>query len=247
MSGGVTEIGYEPAAPAGQPAGHDQTSGGAPVITQTVFLVDGDEGSRASVARILTASGFAVQSYRSAEEFLEHEQQDRPGCVLSDLRLPGRDGLDLFGTLHASGRFTPMIFMTAVADVPSSVRAMKKGAVDFLMKPVAEETLVQAVRQALTRDRDLRSRYRVVDQLRARYGTLTPREAEVFWLVTHGMLNKQIARDLGISQQTVKVHRRRVMQKMRAQSLAVLVHQADLLGGEIGVRGTEPNAHRRAG
>jgi len=216
------------------------------MIGQTVFVIDPDANARTATARLLSDSGFAVQSYRSAEEFLEHEKKDRPSCVIADLRLPGQDGLDLFAALRASGRFTPIILMTALADVPSSVLAMKKGAVDFLVKPVPEDILVQAVRTALIVDRDTRSRHRAVESLRARYDLLTHREAEVFWLVTHGMLNKQIARELQISEQTVKDHRRRVMRKMRANSFADLVHQATRLEGRIDPRGTEVRGHRRA-
>jgi len=222
-------------------------TGSSAMMAQTVFVIDNDADALTRVARVLIASGFVVQPYGSAEQFLEQEPEDRPGCVVSDVRLPGRDGLDLFATLQTSGRFTPMIFMTAYADVPSSVLAMKKGAVDFLIKPVSDDALLEAVRLALALDLDLRSRHRDLEEIRTRYSALTRREAEVFWLVVRGLLNKQIARDLRISEQTVKVHRRRVMQKMHAESLAALVHQAERLDAHVPPPGSEGDTQRRAG
>jgi FixJ family two-component response regulator len=213
-----------------------------------VFVIDDDTDVRTAVTRLLSAAGFTVQPYASAEEFLEHEPDDRPGCIVSDLRLPGRDGLDLFAILHASGRFIPMVFISAFADVPSSVHAMKSGAVDFLIKPVSEEALLQSVSRALERDLEVRRQHEELEALRIRHTQLTRREAEVFWFVVEGLLNKQIAGRMGISEQTVKVHRGRVMQKMHADSLAALVHQADRLGGSVAaLSAPESGSERRVG
>jgi RNA polymerase sigma factor (sigma-70 family) len=201
------------------------------MIIQNVCVIDDDEQARTAIARLLRSQGYDVTTYQSADEYLREEIADRPGCIVSDLRLPGMDGLDLFGALHSSGRLTPMVFVSAYTDVPASVRAIKNGAVDFLVKPVEEDALFHSVRRALALDEEIRQQKSEEYSLRARLEQLTARERQVFALVVAGSLNKQIAGQLGISEQTVKVHRGRVMKKMRVRSLAELVHIAERMGG----------------
>lgn len=201
-------------------------TGGAPVV----FVVDDDPSVRKGLARLLTAAGYGVETFASAREFLEREPHAGPGCVVLDVRMPGLTGLDLQAALGGAGRRTPIVFVTGHGDVSMSVTAMKRGAVDFLTKPFDAEDLLAAIERAVAKDvRDLDDEARVTE-LRARVQMLTPREAQVFALVVTGMLNKQIASELGIGEKTVKVHRARVMEKMRAGSVAELVRLADRVG-----------------
>ena len=195
----------------------------------TVFVVDDDRSVRRSVVRLLETVGLRVEGLPSAEAFLECEGPDGPGCVVLDVRMPGMNGLELQQRLAAGGRPIPIIFITGHGDVPMSVEAMKAGAVDFLPKPFDDDALLAAVDRALARDRGRLRRGQELDGLRASYDRLTPRQQQVFALVTTGLLNKEIASQLGVSEKTIKVHRGRVMTTMRARSLAQLVRQAERL------------------
>jgi FixJ family two-component response regulator len=198
---------------------------GAPLI----HVVDDDEPLRTAVLRLLSAAGFEAQGYGSTGEFLLHPRTERPGCVLLDVRLPGPSGLDLQDAMREHGIDLPVIFLTGHADVSSSVRAMKSGAVDFLEKPVSRDILMRAVNRALARDLEGRNQRRHSDQLRARFALLTPREREVFDRVGAGKLNKVIADELGIAERTVKLHRAQLMTKLGAGSPAELGALAEQL------------------
>ena len=189
----------------------------------TVFVVDDYAPVRSAVSRLLRAAGFAVAAFASPEEFLAQYDPHTPGCLVLDLDMPAVNGLELQRILARKGSVLPIIFLTGHGDVPKSVQAMKRGAIDFLTKPVNDENLLAAVRAAIEKDRALRREQTELSEIRARLATLTPREREVLEHVVTGKLNKQIAADLGTVQQTVKVHRARVMQKMRVQSVAELV------------------------
>jgi RNA polymerase sigma factor (sigma-70 family) len=195
-----------------------------------VFVVDDDDDVRRSLERLIGSVGLEVETFASAQEFLQREPPDDPACLVLDVRMPGLSGLDLQQKLTAAGLGVPIIFMTGHGTVPMSVRAMKAGAVDFLQKPFDDQVLLDAVQQAI--DRDRRTKQRQAEQLatQARIDSLTPREREVFTLVVRGLLNKQIAGKLGTSEKTVKVQRARVVQKMQAQSLADLVRMAERAG-----------------
>jgi RNA polymerase sigma factor (sigma-70 family) len=195
-----------------------------------VFIVDDDAAVRRSVERLIRSVGLNVESFASADEFLRREPPEGPACVVLDVRMPGLSGLDLQEKLAAADLAIPIIFMTGHGTVPMSVRAMKAGAVDFLQKPFDDQDLLDAVHQALERDRQARLADEQLQNVRQRMETLTPREREVFALVVSGMLNKQIAAELGTSEKTIKVHRARVMQKMHADSLADLVRLAEKAG-----------------
>jgi FixJ family two-component response regulator len=205
----------------------------------TIFVIDDDAQVRRAVGRLLTSAGYRVELFSSAIQFLESTDGDRPGCLVIDLRLPGLNGIDLFNLLQTTGKTIPMVFLTGYGDVPTSVQAMKAGAVDFLTKPVDEDELLEAIGRALARDVQIRERRAEQEELVGRRATLTRRERQVFDLVVQGLLNKQIAGRLGTTEQTVKVHRGRVMQKMQAGSIAQLVHLAERLeaynGGEPAV------------
>jgi FixJ family two-component response regulator len=195
----------------------------------TVFVIDDDPQVRRAVGRLLTSAGYRVELFASAMQFLESTDAERPGCLIIDLRLPGLNGIDLFNLLQTSGKSVPIVFLTGYGDVSTSVQAMKAGAVDFLTKPVDEDELLEAIGRALTRDVEIREWQAEREELLGRRATLTRRERQVFELVVQGLLNKQIAGHLGTTEQTVKVHRGRVMQKMQATSIAQLVHLAERL------------------
>ncbi len=199
-------------------------------VAPMVFIVDDDPSVRKSLTRLIGSAGYAVEAFASAREFLARERYNGPCCLVLDVRMPGLTGLELQQALLAAGRRMSIVFITGHGDVPMSVRAMKGGAVDFLTKPFDAKALLKAVQRCVTKDaQDLGEEARVTE-IQERVKILTRRETEVFALVVTGMLNKQIAFELGISEKTVKVHRARVMEKMRAGSVAELVRLADRLG-----------------
>jgi FixJ family two-component response regulator len=199
-------------------------------VAPMVFVVDDDLSVRRSLTRLLAAAGYTAEAFASAKEFLMREPWAGPCCLVLDVRMPGLSGLDLQETLAATGRRMSIVFVTGHVDVPMSVRAMKRGAADLLIKPVDAKDLLAAIQQCVAKDvADLGEEARVAE-VRKRVKLLSPRETEVFALVVTGMLNKQIASALGISEKTIKVHRARVMEKMRAGSVAELVRLADLVG-----------------
>lgn len=195
-----------------------------------VYIVDDDPSVRRALVRLIRAAGFDVTAFASAQEFLSAPLAERPCCLVLDVRLPGVSGLELQEQLASSGRHLPIIFITGHGDIPMSVRAMKAGAIDFLVKPFHEKELLEAIRAAIRADLEIRRHEAELSELRRRMMTLTPREREVFELVVRGLLNKQIAARLGTTEKTIKVHRARVMEKMKARSLAELVRLAEKLG-----------------
>jgi FixJ family two-component response regulator len=194
-----------------------------------VFVIDDDRLVRDSVADLLNSAGFTVQTFGSATEFVQGQRPDAPACLILDVELPDISGLDLQTELAKSGIEVPIVFLTGHGDIPMSVRAMKRGAVEFLTKPFRKQELLDAVQEALRRDGEVRKQRSESFELQERLGTLTPRERQVLALVVTGRLNKQIAGELGITDVTIKVHRGRVMRKMGADSLADLVRMADKL------------------
>jgi RNA polymerase sigma factor (sigma-70 family) len=195
-----------------------------------VFVVDDDPSVRKALGRLLRSFRFQVETFPSAEKFLERELPDAPGCLVLDVRMPGRDGLELQRSLSEAHVTLPIVFITGHGDIPMTVRAMKAGAVDFLPKPFDDEDLLNAVRQAIARDGQARHERADLTVLRQRVDSLTPREREVLELVVSGLLNKQVGHRLGVTEKTVKVHRAQAMHKMQAGSLAELVRMAEKVG-----------------
>lgn len=197
-----------------------------------VFVVDDDRAVREATKNLAESVGLRVQTFTTAQDFLNYKRPDVPGCLVLDVRLPGLSGLDLQRELANQGMPIPIIFITGHGDIPMSVEAMKAGAVEFLTKPFRDQQLLDAIAHAIRRNRAERKRKSELAELRTRYESLTAREGEVMALIVKGLLNKQVAAELGMSEVTVKSHRGQVMQKMRAESFADLVRIADRLRGQ---------------
>jgi FixJ family two-component response regulator len=195
-----------------------------------VFVIDDDASLRESLSSLLRSIGLHVELFDSAAQFLKSKLPEVPSCLVLDVRLPGLSGLDFQAELLKNDVHVPIIFITGHGDIPMSVRAMKAGAIEFLTKPLREQDLLDAVQAGLERDRARRESAKTVSELRSKYGSLTAREQEVIGYVASGLMNKQIAGEIGISEITVKVHRGNLMRKMGARSLADLVRMVDALG-----------------
>ena len=196
----------------------------------TVFVIDDDASIRRSLSRLLRSAGYISETFSSAEEFLRRKHFDGVGCILLDVKMPGLSGMDLQEELNKADYHMPIVFVTGHGDIPMTVEAMKKGAVDFLTKPFDDEELLQALRAAIEKDRNARAEQTEVYEIRRLIELLTPRENEILRYVVTGMLNKQIALELGIAEKTVKVHRGRVMEKLGVDSVAELVRLAEKAG-----------------
>jgi len=199
-------------------------------VQPTVFVIDDDASLRESLSSLFRSVGLQVRAFASAADFLQAELPNGPSCLVLDVRLPGVSGLDFQTELVKANIQIPVVFMTGHGDIPMTVRAMKAGAMEFLTKPFRDQDMLDAVQLGLDRDRSRRAAEGSVSQLKGRFESLSPREREIMTLVTAGLMNKQIAGQIGLSEVTVKVHRGSVMRKMEAGSLAELVRMAELLG-----------------
>jgi FixJ family two-component response regulator len=203
-----------------------QTSDDQPIV----FVVDDDPSMRRALTNLFESVGIRVEAFGSAPEILQSQPPDVPSCLVLDIRLPGLSGLDLQADLAKANIHTPIIFITGHGDIPMTVRAMKGGAVDFLTKPVRDQEILDAVQAAIERDRKRRDLEKTVSNVRSRFASLTSRERDVLCLVTSGLMNKQVATELGLAEITVKIYRGQIMRKMGAKSLADLVRMAEALG-----------------
>ncbi|MGG7576728.1 response regulator transcription factor [Rhizobium sp. Nf11,1] len=199
-------------------------------MKEIVYIIDDDASVREGLGDLLRSVGLEVLTFASSQDFLDSKRPDVPGCIILDVRLPGRSGLEFQSMLTSLGIELPVIFISAHSDIPISVRAMKAGAIEFLTKPLREQELLDAAYAGIERDCARRQEVALIAELRSRYDSLTPREREIMNLVVAGSVNKQIAAQVGLSEVTVKVHRGHVMQKMQARSLVDLVRMADSLG-----------------
>jgi len=200
-----------------------------PAAVPTVFIIDDDRGMRQAIEDLVESVGLRAETFASGEEFLSRRHTSGPSCLVLDVRLPQMSGLDFQRRLTETGMQIPIIFVTAHGDIPMSVRALKSGAVDFLTKPFRDQDLLDAIQQALQHDRAAQEQQAEIHALQERYHALTPREQQVMALVVSGMLNKQIASEIGASEATIKIHRGNVMHKMQAGSVVELVRMADKL------------------
>jgi FixJ family two-component response regulator len=198
-----------------------------------VFVIDDDRAIRDGIASLIRSIGLRVETFGSARDFMSAERPDAPACLILDVRMPGIGGLELQRQLSGAGIHIPIIFITGHGDIPMTVQAMKEGALEFLTKPVRGQDLLEAVQKAIERDRTLRKERAELAAIRARFDSLTPRETEVLHLVVAGLLNKQIADELGTSELTVKTHRAHVMEKTEAESLAHLVRMSERLKNSL--------------
>jgi FixJ family two-component response regulator len=205
-----------------------------PQTKSVVFVVDDDPSMRQALARLFRSVDLEVETFGSTADMLRHDFPDTSSCLVLDVRLPGLSGLDFQGELIKAGITIPIIFMTGHGDIPMSVQAMKAGAVDFLTKPFRDQDMLDAVRRAIEKDRVRRNSESALTGVRARFETLSAREREIMTLVTRGLMNKQVAAEIGLSLITVKIHRGHIMKKMHAKTLADLVRMADALGMQRG-------------
>lgn len=199
-------------------------------MQEVIAIIDDDVSARRGLERLVRSMGWKAETFASAQEFLDRPHAEAPSCLVLDLQLPGLSGLDLQKRMAEAGLFTPIVFLTGHGSIPASVQAMKAGAIEFLTKPVDEQDLFKAIEEAIERDRRTRQRHADMRDLRQRYESLTAREQEVMRQVVAGLLNKQIAAELSITEDTVKFHRGHIMRKMRAASLADLVRMTESLG-----------------